>query len=158
MKFTLPVAALVVCASASSASAQDAGQGNSALEQCRLIGDESERLGCYDRALDAMYGVDEELEQARVEAKADRFGLRNDDGGLENSELVGTISEVQSNIKYGTTVIALDNGQVWQVLDQGILRARFQTGDTVTIGKSALGGFRLRMEGRQGYRSVKRLR
>ena len=128
------------------------------LEGCRAIGKDSERLKCYDSALDAMYGVDEALETKRAEYRRDRFGLPVDESGMQLTELEATVAEVDENIRTGTTVIALDNGQVWQLTSTGGLRARFRPGLAVIISESGTGGYRIRIPDKTGFKGVNRIR
>ena len=139
------------------AQAQDPSDGAKLLE-CRAVAKGSDRLKCYDAALDEMYGVDEELQAKREKDKRDRFGLPVDDDGLQLTELTATITEVDANMRFGTTTIALDNGQAWQLLSSGGLRTTMRTGMTVTISESRTGGYRLRVEDKNGFRGVTRVR
>lgn len=158
MKRVLILSLLAGAATASPAFAQTTDAADPTLERCRAIGKDSERLKCYDAALDAMYGVDEALEAKRAEYRRDRFGLPVDESGMQLTELEATVAEVDENIRTGTTVIALDNGQVWQLTSTGGLRARFRPGLAVIISESGTGGYRIRIPDKTGFKGVNRIR
>lgn len=144
---------------AASAQAQDrpAAQADVGLEQCRAIGNDSDRLECYDTALDRIYGVDEELQAKRQEHRRDRFGLPTDSSGFQLTELEATVVEVKEDMSTRTVFIALDNGQVWQLLSTGGLRASFKSGMAVVISESGTGGYRIRIHDKPGFKGVKRV-
>ncbi len=144
----LPVAAI----------AQDMPAPESSIEECRAIGSDSKRLRCYDAALDALYGVDEELQAKREEYRRDRFGLPVDDSGMQLTELEAIVTEVDEDLRSGITAIALDNGQVWQLNSTGGLRARFRPGMNVVISESGTGGYRIRIPDKSGFKGVNRIR
>ena len=158
MKRVLILSLLAGATTGSTAFAQTTDAADPTLEGCRAIGKDSERLKCYDAALDAMYGVDEALEAKRAEYRRDRFGLPVDESGMQLTELEATIAEVDENIRTGTTVIALDNGQVWQLTSTGGLRARFRPGLAVIISESGTGGYRIRIPDKTGFKGVNRIR
>lgn len=155
----LAIVSLLSAASwATVAGAQDSAKADTALEQCRAIGSDSKRLQCYDAALDALYGVDEELEAARAQYRRDRFGLPVDESGTQLTELEAVISEVDENIRNGAVTIALDNGQVWQMTSTGGLRTRMKPGMTVKIAESGTGGYRLSVPDKTGFKGVVRVK
>ena len=128
------------------------------LTDCRAIGSDKERLQCYDRELDAFYGIDEELTEKRAEYRRQRFGLPTDDSGLQITELEAQVVEIDSDMRSGITIVALDNGQQWQLTSSGGLRARFKPGMAVVISESGTGGYRIRIPGKTGYKGVVRTR
>ena len=136
--------------------AQSGSPAEAELQTCRAIDDNRDRLSCYDTALDKIYGVDPELAETREERIADAFG-KPKMSDQAPKELTAKIVSSDRNMTYGTTVIVLENGQQWQVLDKGILRSRFEAGEEVTIAPGPLGGYRLRIAGKQGYRTVIRV-
>ena len=158
MKRILILSLFAGAATVSPAFAQTGEAADPTLERCRAIGKDSERLKCYDAALDTMYGVDEALEAKRAEYRRDRFGLPVDESGMQLTELEAIIAEVDENIRTGTTVIALDNGQVWQLTSTGGLRARFRPGLAVVISESGTGGYRIRIPDKTGFKGVNRIR
>ncbi|MBO9503496.1 hypothetical protein J7348_02560 [Qipengyuania flava] len=128
------------------------------LLDCRAIGSDDDRLACYDAALDAQYGVDEELVEKRKEYRRQRFGLPVDSSGARMTELEAIVAAVDSNLRTRQTTVALDNGQEWQVLSTGGLRAQFKPGQSVTISESATGGYRIRIADKKGFKGVSRVR
>ncbi|WP_306093785.1 hypothetical protein [Qipengyuania flava] len=115
-------------------------------------------MACYDAALDAQYGVDEELVEKRKEYRRQRFGLPVDSSGARMTELEAIVAAVDSNLRTRQTTVALDNGQEWQVLSTGGLRAQFKPGQSVTISESATGGYRIRIADKKGFKGVSRVR
>lgn len=150
------LAALTACV-ASGATAQGV-PNDAALLECRTLSKNSARLQCYDRALDAIYGVDEALQAKREQDRRDRFGLPVDDDGLQMTELTATITAVDANLRTNLTYIALDNGQTWELLSSGGLRTRMKPGMQVVISESGTGGYRLRVPEKTGYRGVNRVK
>lgn len=128
------------------------------LLTCRQIDDRAERLDCFDRAMDTLYGVDEVLAKRRIEQKQARFGLPVDDKGMQLTELAAVVTEVDESLRTDRVLIALNNGQVWQLLSSGGLRARFKPGIPVVISESPTGGYRLRIPEKVGFRGVARVR
>lgn len=128
------------------------------LLACRQIDDGGDRLACFDRAMDTLYGVDEALAERRAEQKQARFGLPVDDKGMQLTELEAVVTEVDENLRFGRVLIALDNGQVWQLLSSGGLRARLKPGMQVVISESGTGGYRVRVPEKTGFKGVIRVR
>lgn len=131
---------------------------SSAILECRAIGSDEDRLRCYDKALDDQYGVDEALQEKRVEYRRQRFGLPVDSSGFQITELESTISGVESDMRTGVTTIALENGQHWRLTSTGGLRVTMRPGMPVVISESGTGGYRLRVPEKTGYKGVVRVR
>ncbi|TMM48744.1 hypothetical protein [Qipengyuania marisflavi] len=131
---------------------------DSPLLPCRAIEKKSDRLECYDRAMDAVYGVDQALMQQREESRRNNFG--DADAAQEDraTEITATITNMDYDQRYDILQIELDNGQVWRATSLGALRNGFERGQVVLIKKSGLGGYKLTMEGRNGFRGVQRVR
>ncbi len=121
---------------------------------CRFMSSDNARLRCFDKALDTVFGVDEEIESQREAS----FGLPDQETSAVPKGITSTVSDVRIDRKYGTTVIALDNGQVWQTTSNGNLRRGFTVGATVNVEPGSFGSYRLTIDGRRGFRGVKRLR
>lgn len=152
-RFAGTVLALVCGMSASPLAAQSQPDVTDAMLECREITRDTDRLKCFDRVLDANFEPDPKIEEQREAA----FGITSEDSRAEAEELSATITEVEVDQKFGTILFALDNGQVWQASASGSLR-RFRIGDQATIAEDRFGGFRVRLEGRRGFRGVKRVR
>lgn len=149
----LSAIAFIALASSSTALAQDKPDVTDAVLKCREIDRNRSRLKCFDQALDEAFGQDEEIEERREAT----FGLPDEETG-DADALVAMIAEVKRDPMYGTTVIALDNGQVWQAISSGNLRRGIKAGRRATISSGAFGSFRLTVEGAKGFRGVKRIR
>ena len=154
----LPVALLFGGSAVSFASSQDASLPAESLQECREIDGGAERLECYDSALDAIYGIDENVEAKRAEYRRKRFGLASDEQGMEITELTATVSRVDEDLRTRATIVELENGQAWQLTSTGGLRARFVPGLTVVISESGTGGYRIRIPGKTGFKGVNRIR
>lgn len=157
-----PCLAAATCALAMSAPAFGQEVQTDALERplntCRAQADDAERLACYDRTLDDIFGVDAELQAKREKTRKDRFGLPTDGSGLQMTELTAIVSEVDEDLRTRAVTFALENGQVWRLGSTGGLRARIKRGMEVVISESGTGGYRLRVEGKPGFRGVDRVR
>lgn len=140
----------------SAAIAQDSG--SKGVLDCRAIGNDKDRLDCYDAALDAQYGVDEQLREKRAQYRRDRFGLPVDDSGMQMTELKASVAAVDSDVRTGATTIALDNGQQWRLTANGSLRALFKPGMAVIISESGTGGYRIRIADKEGFKGVVRVK
>lgn len=127
------------------------------LVACRQIDDDDKRLQCFDAAMDARYGVDEELRERREKRRNAAFGLPSDKFGDPLPELRATVSIVDEDLRFGGVTLQLDNGQVWRTTGVGGLR-RFRPGDQAIITEGNMGGYRLRIEGGNGFRGVVRAR
>lgn len=127
------------------------------LVACRQIDDDDRRLQCFDAAMDARYGVNEELHERREKRRNAAFGLPSDQFGNPLPELKAIVSLVDENMRSGAVTLQLDNGQVWRTTAVGGLR-RFRQGSQAIITEGSMGGYRLRIEGSNGFRGVVRVR
>lgn len=158
MKFPLIFTFAGAAMLANTAQARQADGSLSDLRVCRDEMDDSKRLRCFDRALDVVLGVDEKLVAKREEFRKGRFGLPVDDSGMRLTELQATVSHADEDLRRGGVVLALDNGQVWQLLSDGGLRTSYRPGMTVVISEGRMGGYRLRVPDKTGFRGVVRIR
>ncbi|WP_324828256.1 hypothetical protein [Qipengyuania zhejiangensis] len=156
MKKTAVLAIALFTGSAAMAQDQAAPAANAALEACRAIEKDNRRLECYDAAMDALYGVDEELVTQREQVREDRFGLQSSENSLEPDSIEATISEVAADVRTGSVIVALDNGQIWDTTSNGSIKWRLKVGQRVTIAPGPFSGYRLRIEGVTGYQGVRR--
>lgn len=157
----LPILATLAGAAflGSSVQAQQAGVSLSDLRICREEMDDSKRLRCFDRAAMAVFGADEALERRRAEHERSQFGaVRGEEREGELREIAALATSVEEDIRTGEGVVMLDNGQVWQFLPDGRHAAPLRAGMSVTIARSAFGGYRLTVAGGRGFRGVRRLK
>lgn len=133
--------------------------GNDALLlQCRQIDRKSQRLECFDRAMNTMFGVDEVAEADRAKLRRDNFGNLAADEDETAQDYSGTITHIDYNPVYQMLRFQLDNGSVWEASSRGSLRLGFfQPGEAVTIERGTLGSFKLSIPGKSGWRSIKRI-
>lgn len=132
-------------------------QADDSMVACRQIDDDDKRLECFDAAMDARYGVNEELRERREKRRNAAFGLPSDQFGDPLPELRAIVSLVDEDMRSGAVTLQLDNGQVWRTTAVGGLR-RFRQGAQAIITEGSMGGYRLRVEGSNGFRGVVRVR
>lgn len=124
------------------------------LRRCAELGDDAQRLACYDRyvsrgAIDA--SVVEAAPQAAPPARKPdpsahanpeaRFGLPETDDDEDLDEISARIVEIVVRASR-ERIFTLDNGQVW-VEDEPRPSLRLKVGDTVTIRSGIFGSYRL---------------
>jgi hypothetical protein len=114
---------------------------------CAELADDRERLACFD-AIAADSGVtgDAPYETATVRADPERdFGVETlppgfDAAGDAVDVIASRIEDLQRR-PHGEYVFELANGQRWTQLESG--RARYRTGQRVTIERTTLGAYML---------------
>jgi len=160
MRSGAKTAAIVAALAAGfSGPAQAAAPDISAFAPCRAMLDEEDRLACFDRAAMAVFGPDEALDRRRAEHERSQFGaVRGEEREGELREISAVASSVEEDIRTGEGVVMLENGQVWQFLPDGRHAAPLRAGMSVTIARSAFGGYRLTVAGGKGFRGVRRLK
>jgi hypothetical protein len=140
------------------------------LAQCRSIGDDRERVACYDRemaALDAAGMVAAgEAPARRPAAERPRGGfagmrapgtrVQTGDGGATVRELTTSIRSV-SRGEGGGIVFTTVDGSVWSQTDEWTVAVPIKAGQAVTIRRGAVGTFFARF-GKGPSIRVKRLR
>jgi hypothetical protein len=153
-----------------------AADGNSP-QQCAALGDDADRLACYDRIFRAPArtsaapaGVTSAAVAPAAAAAAaptnpaDDFGLTEaakrarepeETREMHPESISGTVAKVARQ-PAGELIVTLENGQVWTQLEVDP-RARVAVGDTVTIRKAALGSHLLVTASRYATR-VRRVR
>ncbi len=94
-----------------------------------------------------------EQRQAREEDRSDE--LAEDSGIL--TEVTATVVEWGRNPR-GKYFVVLDNGHVWRQTDDGRIPLRNSGGNTVSIRRTALGGFMLKANGVNRTFRVERIR
>jgi len=154
-----------------SASAQIEG-----FKACASISDGAKRLACYDSALAATdaqsaaklaeqrraaeVAAAKAAEEAKARKEQERlaaFGAASApkaDGEEAVNEISAAIAELREGIS--GYVVTLDNGQVWRQTEARSLPP-VRIGDTVTIRKGMIGGYRMTFERQQRTVAVKRV-
>jgi len=148
-------AAFVFSASASASAATDAD-----LVRCRAVADSAARLACYDALLPAPASAAPGVAPPPTAAMAAPPPVA--DFGFELRALQAAPEAIDSRIsglfegwRPGTR-IRLDNGQVWQVIDDS--RAAIDQRDVkVRISRAAMGSFLFEVEGRRSVARVRRV-
>lgn len=118
---------------------------------CYGIQQPSERVACYDRAVEYLRHADEKTGEKVVAPSAEgSFGLQGranethksgaPTANLEQTESVtARVSEVSST-RDGLKIITLDNGQTWRQLTSSTA-AFIEAGDEIKVSRAALGSF-----------------
>lgn len=150
-----------------------AGLGGPALAQeasleavlaCRVIEDPAERVGCYDAAVGRLEAARAEGEvkvitRAEVEkVQRESFGFRIPSlpafGGGETSGATGLerVTEAVKSVSGagGKLRVTLENGSVWQQIDDKKVRARDV--ETAEIFQAAMGSYKMKLDGGLAFR------
>lgn len=138
-----------------------------AIDRCRQIADNTQRLACYDNAAGALVTASNSGEVSIVDRNEVRkvrhslFGFSmpkipffsGDTTASETqNKLNSTITSVrQLNNGYYRIVIA-DNGAVWETTDSSVSFDPPRTGQKIEIIRGALGNYFLRINGQIGVR------
>jgi hypothetical protein len=120
------------------------------LLNCATIKRSSERLACYDRAVEVLSSGSADATSTFQPSPEAMFGTISSDPRAttssrpEREELSSVTARITSLKRDGTGmhVIELDNGQAWHQLS-GSRTLLLEEGDTVTISRAAFNSFRL---------------
>ncbi len=162
----LVLASLGIIAAAAPAFAQEAPPPTpGVLDQvyaCANVGDEDDRLACYDRAVGRLreaqssgnlVAVDRQQAQA-IEREAFGFSLpslprlfgRRYESAGAGGEVIDQVAELRLEItsvsqqRHGPATFTMSNGQVWQQIDDENAR-NARAGGSVTVRRASLGSF-----------------
>jgi len=102
------------------------------LQQCRAMGNDQERLACYDKAVGNTY--EDSFGQESV-ATARPPGEKGKPQNLESR--VASVTTAAN----GKLILGLDNGQTWAQLDSPSLKLK--VGDQILIRRGKLGSYLL---------------
>lgn len=136
---------------------------------CRAIGDQAQRLACFDReaaaveqavvAKDLVF-IDREKATA---TKRELFGFALPDfGGLFGDDDEDPIKQIDSTVATagrnadGGWIIRLADKSLWTQTDDTVLGLMPKPGHKVVVRRAALGNFRMSIEGQPGLK-VKRI-
>lgn len=154
------VVCAVVALGATAAQAQDGPAPLDALQKCRTITDDAQRLACFDLAAAALTASVQKKEVVvldREEARKTRrslFGFSlpklklfgNEDDDPEERELLEIDSTVRSvrNLGYDKISFTLEDGAVWQTTEP--VRRMPKSGSKVHIKRASLGSYFIRFD------------
>lgn len=151
------------------------------FEKCQGIGDDKLRLNCFDAAMLEAPAIAVMERKKNVERRKEDFGLsglqiesrtdaiaeedpevamaiRSEREDQDPSSLESTLISHSVNPKTRKSLFLLENGQFWAETSNSTLRRMPSEGSIVTLSKAPLGGFRLTVEGRNGFVNVQRIR
>ncbi|HTI31295.1 MAG TPA: hypothetical protein VL405_04120 [Sphingomonas sp.] len=163
MKAAVPIAALALAGTALiAADAPPPARPYAALQACRGIVDNAQRLACYDQAaaaLDAAQKSEEVVIVDRQEVKKARKGLfgfnlprigflagrqGNAEDQQDEQELNDTVGSARA-LPYGKWRIVLSTGAVWETTEADSRFTDPRPGMTVNLTKGAMGNFFLKV-------------
>jgi hypothetical protein len=147
-KATLAIVAALACsAGAAHAAATDAVP--PALRACASVKKNSERLACYDLAIEQLSSDSATASSAPARSAEAMFGASSPQPdpakqGIEREELTSVTAHVTAlaHDGSGALVIDLDNGQQWRQTS-GSSSPLLEVGHEVTITRAALNSFRM---------------
>lgn len=138
------------------------------LRRCRAIGDDAQRLACYDAISVGETGTASappipvaanQAAPAPEPAPAAQFGLERKVQAKQEAEVTNIESTIAGRVDgwRGSTRFTLANGQVWQIADgsQGFYRL---DNPRVEIRRGLFGSFYMKLEGANHAPKVKRLK
>ena len=143
----------------------------SAYAKCAEIADDTGRLACFDqtfagettRVAEEKAAREQRAEEqfgltpAQVRAQAEASGEKVSEG--DDARVSGTVVEVYVESRSRLRRFLLDNGQLWaETTASTSLRRGPKAGQQATITAGRFGSFQLRVEGKNGFVRVKRLR
>lgn len=140
---------------------------------CGKIAEDKARLACFDKALqslDQRQAIVQEAQKERAEAE---YGLKkfettkqaetekpeareSSTAGVE--ELRSKIAEVFVQNVNGRHIVVLENGQMWRETSVSSFRGTLRAGMEATISEGAIGGYRMKFEGKSGFLGVTRVK
>jgi hypothetical protein len=162
MKAVLPIAMLALAGSAIAADSPPPARPYAALQACRGIADNAQRLACYDQAaaaLDAAQKSEDVVIVDRQDVKKARKGLfgfnlprigflAGRQGNAEDQADEQALDETVASARpfnYGKWRITLSGGAVWETLETDSRFTDPRPGMTVHLTKGALGNYFLQV-------------
>lgn len=148
------------------------------FRECGAVQDSDARLACFDNALAGLSEAQEEENRRSELLTAETFGMRasaaadadvsaeavddtakaalsKDEDG--NYVLTMTIADVFVD-KTAKMVILFENGQLWRETGNGNMRGKLRAGWIAEIAPSGFGGYRLKIQGRNGFLGIQRVK
>lgn len=134
----------------------------SPFQQCSSIQNPSDKLACFEVALEKEEERLDEIEQNRKKNAAGQFGLPDRQNSIRENN-PHTEDKVETTLKdvfldqAKKRVFLLENGQVWKEMSNSTLRVPLHAGTLISIQKGGIGGYRLRADEKTGYVAVSRI-
>lgn len=139
------------------------------LIECKQIADPTARLACYDQQVGAIESATAAGDlvisdrQTIKEARRGLFGFRLPSlgifgGGGDDENDANDIKAIDSTVKaarqfgYGSWRVTLDDGSVWEQVDDQKLLFDPVSGNKVHIYKGAVGTFRMNIDGQRAIK------
>lgn len=133
------------------------------LIKCKEIASPQERLACFDLQVDRLGQATSTGEvivtdrRSLVEAKKGLFGFKTDsfEAFLGREDEKGAVKSIEANVVsarqfgYGSWRIKLDNGALWEQVDQQRLVFDPTNKSKVLIDRGALGTYRMSIDGQR---------
>ena len=137
-----------------------------AVVDCRSIADATQRLACYDSAVDALAKaqssgdlVSLDREQRRA-ARKQAFGFTLPSlSFLDTGEKPEELNRVQETLAsasqdaWGKWTFRMQDGAIWRQIDDELLSRRPHPGSAITIDRAMLGSFMLSVDGQPAVRA-----
>ena len=173
ISLTIAMASVAVLGAVSANAASPEEEILEPFEKCKSIGDDTQRLACFDAAASTARTIAvEKRDKRRVRQKED-FGLSGLDlakrdekapdrvaerNELEPDQITAKLTDAYTNMKTGRRIFLLDNGQIWREVSGSKMRRAPKAGAAITVKKGGFGSFKLRAEGKKGFAAVKRVK
>ncbi|BBE35736.1 hypothetical protein [Sphingosinicella microcystinivorans] len=140
---------------------------------CGKIANNTDRLSCFDQALQTLDQRQAVVqESSREQAEAD-YGLKKFETSASKATekedtraaapvsvdgLKSKIVEVFVQNVTGRHMIVLENGQLWRETSVSSFRGTVRPGMEATISEGAIGGYRMKFDGKSGFLGVTRVK
>lgn len=146
-------------------------QAYSALIKCRDVQESAARLACYDRAVADLQTATQNHQVVMVDrehitkTKRKLFGLPlpdinlfggKDDEGEQIDKVEGVVASAYTD-QDNRWRVSLQDGALWQQIDDRMVAIGPRSGDPVVVTKAALGSYMMRIKNRPGIR-VRRIK
>ncbi len=154
------VLAILVAGGASAAEAPTRAPAMQSVLDCRAIADATQRLACFDKAVEAMAKAEQSGDLVAIDREQRRtvrrqaFGLTLPSLAMfdkgekpeESNRIAVTLAQANRNAA-GKWVFVLDDGAVWRQIDDGQLEPPPRAGQKAMIRRAALGSYMIHLEG-----------
>ena len=119
---------------------------------------QQQEIETEQRRIEAVTSPQSNIESSPAAAHAKASAVPDDVGTRDQSpdEFSATVNDI-AHRAYGEMIILLDNGQIWEQKHRDT-RFRLKVGDSVTISKGLISGYRLRSAGRNHSIQVERFK